>query len=252
MQFKPHLKNYPKVSPERELDKEVEQLKEDSINLTLRIKFRKNVILSGLVTDSDVIVSNLKLVCKYLEVQPNTINNIYGYPKIDTYYNKPLFYNRILNNLTNGTETYVDLDIKHNISMLKIYLTDTNSTNANLINFYNIRDFYINNSSGINILNGKKLTDVEHKQNMFDIYDPVNKYYFYRKKNNIYIIDFTAHNDVSDSSNYVSCESFKSGIHRLYFTPTQTVATSVTINIIAYIPSLVTVKKDGDYVETFN
>lgn len=221
-------------------------------NLNLRVKFRKNITNGGTPTDSDIIISNLKLVCKYLEVQNNTVNHVLGFPKIDNFYNKPLFYNRILNNLTSGTETYIDLDIKHNISMLKIFLTDTNATNANLVNFYNIKDFYINDSSGINILNGKKITDIEHKQNLYDIYDPVNKYYFYRKKNNIYIVDFTANNDVSDSSSYVSCHSFKNGIYRLYFVPTQTVATSVTVNVIAYVPSLITVKRDGDYVETYN
>ena len=221
-------------------------------NLTLRIKFRKNVILSGLVTDSDVIVSNLKIVAHYLEVPNYSVSNILSHPQLNIFHNKPLYYNRILNNITNNSETYIEIDIKHHISKLKIFLTDSNASNANYLNFYGIKDLYINDSSGINIFNGKKINDNEHKLNLYETYYPVDKYWFYRKKTGLYVINFSAFGDVSDSQSYISSRNFKAGIYRLYFVPTQTVATSVTVNVIAYIPSLITVKKDGEFVETYN
>lgn len=221
-------------------------------NLTLRIKFKKNVIASGLCTDSDVIVSNLKLVVHYLELASYSISNILSHPKLDVFYNKPLYYNRILNNMVSGTETYIDIDIKHNISKMKIFLTDSNASNANLLTFYQIKDIYINDSSGINIFNGKKINDNEHKLNLYETYYPVDKYYFYRKKTGLYVLNFTAFSDVSDSQSYVSSRSFKNGIYRLYFVPQTTVNTSITVNIIAYLPSLITVDKTGDYTERYN
>ena len=135
---------------------------------------------------------------------------------------------------------------------MKIFLTDSNASNANYLNFYGIKDLYINDSSGINIFNGKKITDNEHKLNLYETYYPVDKYYFYRKKSGLYVINFSAFGDVWDSQSYISSRNFKAGIYRLYFVPTQTVATSVTVNVIAYLPSLITVQKDGNYTEIFS
>ena len=90
------------------------------------------------------------------------------------------------------------------------------------------------------------------KKPLYETYYPVDKYWFYRKKTGLYVINFSAFGDVSDSQSYISSRNFKAGIYRLYFVPTQTVATSVTVNVIAYIPSLITCSKDGTYSETYN
>lgn len=105
-------------------------------NLTLRVKFKKDVIASGTVTNADVILSNIKLVMHYLEIPSYSIQNILSHPKIDVFINKQLYYNRILNNLTSNQEQYVEIDLKYHISKFKIFITDSNASNSNLLTFY--------------------------------------------------------------------------------------------------------------------
>ena len=58
------------------------------------------------------------------------------------------------------------------------------------------------------------------------------------------------YSDVSDKNFHSGGESFKSGIHRLYFTPTAT-NSNLVFHILAFIPSLISVK-NGEYTEIFN
>lgn len=219
-------------------------------NLTLRVKFRKGITTSA-VLENEIIISNLKIIAKYIDTPEYTVKQILSLPCIDHFTNKPYHYTRILNNLTSGVETYVDLDLKHNVSQFYIYVQDSNPTNANLLTFYPLKDLYINSPSGLNILNSKKLTNLELNNDLFEIFNKENKFYFYRKLDKLYILDFTSHEHSAEKAHHTGSESFKSGTYRLYFTPTQTVNNSITVHIIAIIPSLIAIK-NHDYVETYN
>lgn len=158
-----------------------------------------------------------------------------------------------MNNITANTEYYIELDLKNHISQIQLFLTDTNPSNSNLLNFYAVKDVYINNPSGLNMLNGWKIWNINNVNTLYEIYSPKNKFYFYKKLgvDKFYMLDFTNHEDVSDVTHYSGSENFTTGTYRIYFTAKTTVATSITVNLLCYIPSLLTVK-DGVYTESYN
>ena len=190
-------------------------------DVIFRVKFKKNITNSA-VQDSDIIFWDVKLIFKLIEITETTIKHIYSYPKIDHLINKPYHYTRLINNLTANVETYIELDLKHVINQMWIFITNMNPTNSQLLTFFEIKDLYITNQANLNILNSKKLSSLELKRELYDVFNDANKYYFYRKLNNFYLLDFSNNSDVWDNLHHWGGESFKSGIHRLYFTPTAT------------------------------
>ncbi len=103
-----------------------------------------------------------------------------------------------------------------------IWVGPMNPTNTQLLTFYEIKDIYITNQATLNIMNSKKLSSVELKKEIYDVFNDTGKYYFYRKLGNFYVLDFSNNSDVADNSFHSGGESFKSGVHRLYFSPLAT------------------------------
>ncbi len=219
-------------------------------DIILRVKFRKTITNNNNVLDSDIIFSDVKLIFKMIETTELTIKHIYSHPKINHLLLKPYHYTRLVPNLTNGVETYVELDLRHVINQLWIFITNMNPSNSQFLSFHELKDLYITNQANLNILNSKKLSSLELKKEVFDVFNEENKYYFYRKLDKFYVLDFGNNSDTSDKNYHSGGHSFKSGIHRIYFTPTAT-NSNLVFHIFAFIPSLIEIK-NGEYNEIFN
>ena len=166
-------------------------------DLILRVKFRKTITNSA-VLDSDIIFSDVKLIFKQIETTDLTIKHILSHPKVDHLLLKPYHYTRLINNLTANVETYVEIDLKHVINQLWFWFGPMNPTNSQLLNMYEVKDLYITNPQNLNILNSKKLSSLELKTELYNIFGELlpSKYNFYRKLNNFYVLDFSNNADV--------------------------------------------------------
>jgi len=112
-------------------------------DIILRVKFRKTITNNASVLDSDIIFSDVKLIFKMIETTDLTIKHIHTHPKIDHLIQKPYHYTRLVNSLTSGVETYIELDLRHVINQMWIFITNMNPTNSQLLTFFELKDLHI-------------------------------------------------------------------------------------------------------------
>ena len=239
-------------------------------DLVIRCYFKNEVILDA-ISNAELKLSDVGLVCRMGELNTSQLAHIYKQPKLLNHmFNKRIVQRYNINNLKGGVEQSVNLAGFRNVAgAMLVYLSlpqnDIKFTNHNVQCYhflFKINDVYIVDSSGRNIDNNNKIDLAWNNYQMAHHFLRGNQMFHDLSNSNwavsspfnlgnVFYIPFCADGSNSWTEVYSGGYSFNAtGDHVLKFTPIQDWATNLVLNVIYFVPALLTLE-DGLLKEVY-
>ena len=231
-------------------------------NVTIRIYFRSNVVMSN-ITNSQVRLFDVGLILRCHELNNSELNKIVKQPKFNHMFNKVVHLKFSLPKLTIGVEHSIPISGFRNVcgGMLLFFQNNPNdiTTETNIVQYQlmvdRFNDAYIVDATGKNIMNNQKQDWKWNQYIMSNHFGRSNEFlsslsynpaiYGNYNKNIGQLYYFGFCQDGSDSFNgvYSGGYSFNTGgDHILKFTPTTGNANNLELNILAFVPSVLSLE----------